>query len=81
MILLTIRAINRRRQIQKQIAQSEERLKLSLWGSGDEMWDWDIESGKIYRSNIWGSLDFPQDGQRSGTPEEESNIRMDGLQC
>ncbi|WP_445776988.1 EAL domain-containing protein [Shewanella sp.] len=73
-ILLTIRAINRRRQIQKQIAQSEERLKLSLWGSGDEMWDWDIESGKIYRSNIWGSLDFPQDGQRSGTPEEESNI-------
>lgn len=73
-ILLIIRVINRRRQIQKQIAQSEERLKLSLWGSGDEMWDWDIESGKIYRSNIWGSLDFPQDGQRSGTPEEESNI-------
>ncbi|MGI2170790.1 EAL domain-containing protein [Shewanella sp. MF05960] len=73
-ILFTIRAINKRRQIQKQIAQSEERLKLSLWGSGDEMWDWDIESGKIYRSNIWGSLDFPQDGRRSGNPDEESNI-------
>tara|TARA_R110002167_G_scaffold242290_1_gene447629 strand:- start:46826 stop:51181 length:4356 start_codon:yes stop_codon:yes gene_type:complete len=73
-IFLIFRAINRRRQIQKQIAQSEERLKLSLWGSGDEMWDWDIESGKIYRSNIWGSLDFPQDGRRSGNPEEESNI-------
>ncbi|WP_445778340.1 EAL domain-containing protein [Shewanella sp.] len=73
-ILLIVRSFNKRRQIQKQIAQSEERLKLSLWGSGDEMWDWDIESGKIYRSNIWGSLDFPQDGQRSGTPEEESNI-------
>ncbi|GGP59589.1 diguanylate cyclase [Shewanella saliphila] len=73
-ILLTIRAINKRRQTQKQIALSEERLKLSLWGSGDEMWDWDIESGKIYRSNIWGSLDFPQDGRRSGNPDEESNI-------
>ncbi|GGQ28617.1 diguanylate cyclase [Shewanella litoralis] len=73
-ILLTIRAINKRRQTQKQIALSEERLKLSLWGSGDEMWDWDIESGKIYRSNIWGSLDFPQDGRRSGKPDEESNI-------
>ncbi|AZG73980.1 EAL domain-containing protein [Shewanella livingstonensis] len=73
-IFLIFRAINRRRQIQKQIAQSEERLKLSLWGSGDEMWDWDIESGKIFRSNIWGSLDFPQDGRRSGNPEEESNI-------
>ncbi|MGX9462547.1 EAL domain-containing protein [Shewanella sp. A14] len=73
-ISLIIKSIIRRRQTQKQIAQSEERLKLSLWGSGDEMWDWDIESGKIYRSNIWGSLDFPQDGRRSGNPEEESNI-------
>ena len=73
-IIFLIKSINRRRQIQKQIAQSEERLKLSLWGSGDEMWDWDIESGKIYRSNIWGSLDFPQDGRRSGNPDEESNI-------
>ncbi|WP_350432917.1 EAL domain-containing protein [Shewanella sp. H8] len=73
-ITLSFRVIIRRREIQKQIAQSEERLKLSLWGSGDEMWDWDIESGKIYRSNIWGSLDFPQDGRRSGNPDEESNI-------
>ncbi|WP_351088980.1 EAL domain-containing protein [Shewanella sp. S1-49-MNA-CIBAN-0167] len=73
-IFLIIRSTIRRRQIQKIIAQSEERLKLSLWGSGDEMWDWDIETGKIYRSNIWGSLDFPQDGRRSGNPDEESNI-------
>ncbi|MGI2038880.1 EAL domain-containing protein [Shewanella frigidimarina] len=73
-ISLIFRSVIRRRQTQKQIAQSEERLKLSLWGSGDEMWDWDIESGKIYRSNIWGSLDFPQDGRRSGNPDEESNI-------
>ncbi|MDP5145941.1 EAL domain-containing protein [Shewanella sp. ULN5] len=72
--LLITKAILRRREIQKQIALSEERLKLSLWGSGDEMWDWDIESGKIFRSNIWGTLDFPQDGRRSGKIGEESNI-------
>ncbi|QQX82573.1 EAL domain-containing protein [Shewanella sp. KX20019] len=64
----------KRREIQRQIAKSEERLKLSLWGSGDEMWDWDIETGQIYRSNIWGSLEFPRDGQRSGQEGEESNI-------
>ncbi|MCE9686830.1 EAL domain-containing protein [Shewanella sp. AS16] len=70
----------RRREVQKQIAQSEERLKLSLWGSGDEMWDWDIETGKIYRSNIWGSLEFPRDGHRAGASDEESNIHpMDQL--
>tara|TARA_R110000851_G_scaffold307407_1_gene465896 strand:+ start:11482 stop:15882 length:4401 start_codon:yes stop_codon:yes gene_type:complete len=74
LIIISFKIIIRRREIQKQIAQSEERLKLSLWGSGDEMWDWDIESGKIYRSNIWGSLDFPQDGRRSGNADEESNI-------
>ncbi|NMH66045.1 EAL domain-containing protein [Shewanella salipaludis] len=76
-ILLTvtiIKTILRRRKIQKQIATSEERLKLSLWGSGDEMWDWDIETGKIYRSNIWGSLEFPRDGHRAGASDEESNI-------
>ncbi|WP_434926731.1 EAL domain-containing protein [Shewanella sp. HL-SH2] len=74
LFLLITKAILRRREIQKQIVLSEERLKLSLWGSGDEMWDWDIESGKIFRSNIWGTLDFPQDGHRSGKIGEESNI-------
>ncbi|WP_439332362.1 EAL domain-containing protein [Shewanella colwelliana] len=69
-----IKAVLRRREVQRQIAKSEERLKLSLWGSGDEMWDWDIETGQIYRSNIWGSLEFPRDGQRSGEHGEESNI-------
>ncbi|MDR8523350.1 EAL domain-containing protein [Shewanella fidelis] len=72
--ILIIKAILRRREVQKQIAKSEERLKLSLWGSGDEMWDWDIETGQIYRSNIWGALEFPQDGQRSGNDSGESNI-------
>lgn len=71
---IIVKAILRRREVQNQIAKSEERLKLSLWGSGDEMWDWDIETGQIYRSNIWGSLEFPRDGQRSGETSEDSNI-------
>ena len=53
-----------------EIRESEERLKLSLWGSGDEMWDWNISNGKIYRSNIWGILDFPQDGTRNASAEK-----------
>ncbi len=71
------REMLRRRRVQARIAQSEERLKLSLWGSGDEMWDWDMEAGKIYRSNIWGILEFPQDGQRNGAGA--SNIHPDDL--
>lgn len=56
-----------------QIQKSEERLKLSLWGSGDEMWDWNIVTGKIYRSNIWGILEFPQDGKRN-VGSDKTNI-------
>jgi diguanylate cyclase (GGDEF)-like protein/PAS domain S-box-containing protein len=56
-----------------QIQKSEERLKLSLWGSGDEMWDWNIGTGKIYRSNIWGILEFPQDGRRN-VGSDKTNI-------
>ncbi|GLX77538.1 diguanylate cyclase [Thalassotalea insulae] len=59
-----------------QIKASEERLKLSLWGSGDEMWDWNIKQNKIYRSNIWGILEFPQDGQRNlgNSGDNETNV-------
>ena len=59
-----------------QIKASEERLKLSLWGSGDEMWDWNIKKGKIYRSNIWGILEFPQDGKRNlgNNNNNETNV-------
>ncbi|WP_228730443.1 EAL domain-containing protein [Shewanella yunxiaonensis] len=73
-LFMLLKAFLKKRETQRQIALSEERLKLSLWGSGDEMWDWDIESGKIFRSNIWGALEFPRDGQRSGKEGEESNI-------
>ncbi|MBY5922114.1 EAL domain-containing protein [Ferrimonas balearica] len=77
MVIALYREMLRRRRVQARIAQSEERLKLSLWGSGDEMWDWDMEAGKIYRSNIWGILEFPQDGQRNGSGS--SNIHPDDL--
>ena len=42
------------------IADSEERLKLALWGSRDELWDWNLVSGKIHRSNTWGLINFPK---------------------
>ena len=61
-----------------QIKLSEERLKLSLWGSGDEMWDWNIKSGKIFRSNIWGILEFPQDGKRN-VGADQTNIHQNDI--
>ncbi|QYJ87161.1 PAS domain-containing protein [Shewanella mesophila] len=41
----------------KEIAHSEQRLQLALWGSGDEFWDWDITKGIVNRTNTF--LEYP----------------------
>ncbi len=82
--------IRHRRLYHWQIKENEERLKLSLWGSGDEMWDWNMTTVTIFRSNIWGKLEFPQDGSRNSvsdtqkdnveeSSEHESNIHQHDL--
>ncbi|WP_448247407.1 EAL domain-containing protein [Thalassotalea agariperforans] len=73
-----VQQLRYKHQYNLQIKESEERLKLSLWGSGDEMWDWNITAGKIYRSNIWGILEFPQDGERN-IGAEQTNIHPSDL--
>ncbi|REL34941.1 EAL domain-containing protein [Thalassotalea euphylliae] len=73
-----LQQLRHRHEYHYQIKKSEERLKLSLWGSGDEMWDWNIRTQKIFRSNIWGILEFPQDGTRNvGT--EQTNIHPNDI--
>ncbi|MCW8107788.1 EAL domain-containing protein [Alteromonas ponticola] len=64
-IIYVVRQYQIRKTNQKVIQESEERLKLTLWGSGDELWDWDIFRGQVHRSNTWGTLDFPQDNIRA----------------
>jgi diguanylate cyclase (GGDEF)-like protein/PAS domain S-box-containing protein len=39
----------RQQRLLSELSAREERLKLSLWGSGDEFWDWDIRSNRLYR--------------------------------
>ena len=73
-----LQQIRHKRLYHLQIKLSEERLKLSLWGSGDEMWDWNMKSGKIFRSNIWGILEFPQDGKRN-VGKDETNIHQQDI--
>ena len=34
---------------QRQLQLREDRLRLALWGSGDEFWDWDMQAGMMYR--------------------------------
>ncbi|MCB1560069.1 MAG: EAL domain-containing protein [Xanthomonadales bacterium] len=39
----------RRLDLLNQIREREERLKLALWGSGDEFWDWDLRRNSLCR--------------------------------
>lgn len=50
-ISLSYRKRKKESLIQQAIKENEERLKLSLWGSGYEFWDWNLDSGDISRSN------------------------------
>lgn len=69
-----------RRQAIHLLRDSEERLKLSLWGSGDQLWDWHINRNELHRHNTWRNLKgFPQDGIREGVSEATSNIHESDL--
>ncbi|HEY6940592.1 two-component regulator propeller domain-containing protein [Dokdonella sp.] len=45
------RARRERDAVQETVRQSEERLKLALWGSGSELWDIDLATGRMHRDN------------------------------
>ena len=73
-----IRQYQLRKANQQAIKESEERLKLTLWSSGDELWDWDVYRGQVYRANTWGTLDFPQDDIRT-TGAYDANIHPNDI--
>jgi diguanylate cyclase (GGDEF)-like protein/PAS domain S-box-containing protein len=78
-MVYAFKQIRSRNAIRQSILENEERLKLTLWSSGDELWDWDIYLGQVFRSNTWGTLDFPQDDIRVNS-SYEANIHPNDIQ-
>ncbi len=77
-MLLLFKNYQSRKKNQLAVRESEERLKLTLWSSGDELWDWDVYKGQVYRANTWGTLDFPQDNIRTSSAYD-ANIHPNDL--
>lgn len=50
---------------------NEERLKWALWGSGDALWDWRVDSGELHRSGLDRLL---------GVPSSELNDSIEWLE-
>ena len=40
--------------------EREERLRVAIWGSGDEFWDWDMRRGVLFRIGADSLLGHPQ---------------------
>lgn len=80
-LLLAHVSILKMRRYQQKLEKSEERLRLSLWGSGDELWDWKINTGSFYRSSAWlqpleltpQTTDFPPNKQQIH-PQDQQRV-------
>ncbi|WP_419149320.1 sensor histidine kinase [Pseudoalteromonas 'SMAR'] len=53
----------------QKMAQLQERLELSLWASGDELWDWHVATGDIYRYSVHPRINFGTQQQKLRLPE------------
>ena len=52
-------------QAQEAVRMSEQRLKFALWGSGDELWDIDLEHQAMHRENVIPGLKISKRTPRS----------------
>jgi PAS domain S-box-containing protein len=52
-ILGIVSDITERKQTEINLRTSEERLHLALEGSGDGLWDWNVQTGEVYLSSQW----------------------------
>ena len=53
-----ISVIRERERSARKIRKVAKRLELSLWGSGDLMWDWNIKTNEVYHSEQWTEFDY-----------------------
>ena len=53
---MIVRDLTQQERTPEQLRVSEERWQLALHGTGDALWDWDLRSGRVFRSPRWSAM-------------------------
>jgi len=65
LLFIVANIIRHRKRSAVEVRDAAKRLELSLWGSGDLMWDWDLVTNHMHHSEHWKQFDY------KGLNEEE----------
>lgn len=75
------RDITVRKEMERQLAESEERWELAIAGTNDGIWDWNLETNAVYFSDRWKDmLGYAPDEIDNDYKEWESRIHPDDIQ-
>ncbi|MCD4695533.1 MAG: PAS domain S-box protein [Bacteroidales bacterium] len=66
--------ISERKKQEHQLKLGKERLEMALLGSDAGLWDWDIKSGSIYRSDRWTNMLGYTNGEIENNKSSWENI-------
>jgi PAS domain S-box-containing protein len=76
----TARNITKLRQAEVALRESEFRWKFAIEGSGDGLWDWDLQTNTVFFSKRWKEmLGYAEDEIGSGLDEWESRVHPEDL--
>ncbi|HET7845544.1 MAG TPA: two-component regulator propeller domain-containing protein, partial [Xanthomonadales bacterium] len=73
------RKVRREKEYTRELREREERLRVAIWGSGDEFWDWDIGRGVLFRIGADGLLGYEPEQQISGDDWRKRAVHPDDL--
>ncbi len=81
LLVARLRTFDRLKEVNHRLKLSDERWRFALEGSGDGVWDWDIENDRIDYSKRWKEIFGFKGSELSGTVNEwESLLHPDDRQ-